>query len=271
MRRFFSPGDPTMCADPRPHQKSKTNRKLPAILCQRGQALLLSSLLIASPAFAGNADEIPVGSQASLVSAAVTATIADGAAGYYNPAGLAHNHRPTLDASASVYGIRLVNSTGLLEDQVGTKSDTDFIDWVLIPSAVAYTREVSPRLNLSFGVFVPRATDTVLRARLRTFDGAEWRNTARVENTDYHFTLSGGYAALPNLRLGASLVVIYSTQIESYQFAGGQTGLDTSTFGFSETYESSQYGMAMLFGVQWDITKDLVFGASVRTPTLSLY
>ncbi|MDD9941971.1 MAG: hypothetical protein OXU20_13080, partial [Myxococcales bacterium] len=67
---------------------------------------LLLSCWPLSTAHAGNDDEFFVGQQAALTGGAVTASVRDGSAAYYNPAGLGAIERATVDVSASVYALR---------------------------------------------------------------------------------------------------------------------------------------------------------------------
>ena len=45
---------------------------------------------------------------------------------------------------------------------------------------------------------------------------------SRLENTDYNFTASVGYSFSDKLRFGGALIGLYSSQVEAYQFSGGE-------------------------------------------------
>ena len=72
-----------------PHRGPSTARARARIQSCRSLSpkLALAVALAAGVAEAGNDDEIPIGSEASMTGAAVTAIVQDGAAGYYKPAG----------------------------------------------------------------------------------------------------------------------------------------------------------------------------------------
>ena len=61
----------------------------------------------------GNNEGILVGGHAALTGGAVTATIADGSAAWYNPAGLAKMARQSFDLNASVVKNWMLLPTGL--------------------------------------------------------------------------------------------------------------------------------------------------------------
>jgi len=215
---------------------------------------------------AGNDDEIPIGSEASMTGAAVTATVQDGAAGYYNPAGLANSDRPTLDVAADCYGFRLARSPDLLTNAEGEESPARAIDWVLVPSMVTYTRTVGG-WQASVGIFLPRASDMIFRAELEGDAGARWQVATRYEHSDYNYTLSAATKLHPSVRVGGSLIGVYMASVESLQVGGGLE--DGPGFTYSRLKDLSLYGIAIGAGVQWDAMKNLVIGASARTPTLA--
>ncbi|MCH2110518.1 MAG: hypothetical protein MK135_14445 [Polyangiaceae bacterium] len=230
----------------------------------------LSWLTFTSPtAYAGNDEGIPVGSEASLVAAAVTATTADGSAGYYNPAGLAHMQRNTLDVTADVYGFRLVSSEGALSHSTGSAA-ANGVDWVLIPSAATYTRRFGKVVG-SFGIFVPKTTDVLLRTTLYIENGPTWIATQREEATDTFYTLSAAWHLSPTVRFGFSAMGVYTAEVTSVQFSGGQEGANNEFISLSDLSNTSEYGLAFMAGIQVDLKHDLTFGASVRSPSLSLY
>jgi hypothetical protein len=222
--------------------------------------------LTAGVAQAGNDDEIPIGSEASMTGAAVTATVQDGAAGYYNPAGLANSHRPTLDVAADCYGFRIATSPDLISSAEGEESAARAIDWVLVPSMVTYTRTIMDRWQASLGIFLPRSSDMIFRAELGE-DGGRWQIATRFEQSDYNYVLAVATALRPSLRVGGSLIGVYMSGVESVQVGGGLEG--GPGFTYARLRDLSVYGVGLGAGVQWDIRKNLVLGVSARTPTFT--
>jgi len=66
----------------------------------------MGSVTLGPSARAGNDDEMLVGNRASMTSGAVSATVSDASATWYNPAGLAANSRSQIDVSTSAYTLR---------------------------------------------------------------------------------------------------------------------------------------------------------------------
>lgn len=229
--------------------------------------LMLLLACHAGAANAGNDDEIPIGSEASMTGAAVTATVQDGAAGYYNPAGLANSDRPTLDVAADCYGFRLATSPDLLSSAEGEESAARAIDWVLVPSMVTYTRTIMEKWQASFGVFLPRASDMLFRADLERDTGARWQVATRYEHSDYNYVLAMATKLHPSLRVGASLIGVYMASVESLQVGGGLE--EGPGFTYARLKDLSLYGLAIGAGVQWDVLDNVVIGASARTPTFA--
>lgn len=229
--------------------------------------MAVAAVLTAGAARAGNDDEIPIGSEASMTGAAVTATVQDGAAGYYNPAGLANSDRPTLDVAADCYGFRLAKSPDLLSSAEGEESGARAIDWVLVPSMVTYTRTIMDGWQASFGVFLPRASDMIFRADLERETGARWQVATRYEHSDYNYVLAMATKLHPSLRVGGSLIGVYMASVESLQVGGG---LEAGPgFTYARLKDLSLYGIAVGGGVQWDVLENVVIGASARTPTFA--
>jgi len=229
--------------------------------------LALLVAMTAAVARAGNDDEIPIGSEASMTGAAVTATVQDGAAGYYNPAGLANSDRPTLDVAADCYGFRLARSPDLLTSAEGEESPARAIDWVLVPSMVTYTRTIMDKWQASFGVFLPRASDMIFRAELAGDAGARWQVATRYEHSDYNYVLAAATKLHPSLRVGGSLIGVYMASVESLQVGGGLE--EGPAFTYARLKDLSLYGLAVGGGAQWDVVDNVVIGASARTPTFA--
>lgn len=231
---------------------------------------LLAVSLVERTAHAGNDDGVLIGSQAALTGGAVTATINDGSAAWYNPAGLAQIDRQALDINASVYGMNRYSSNSLFTLPDGTRQGASVIDWVLIPSALSYTRELSKRWVGSFGVFIPHTTDLDLRTSVTDLSGRQWVFGIDQKNNEYNYILSFGIRLSNTLRIGFAVHGIYASQENMTQVGFGTNGDPGSPFLNSSSHSTrGDYGVRVGLGVQWDATPLLKLGFSLQTPTLT--
>ena len=236
----------------------------------------LLALTIASPAAAGNTDDILFGNEASMVAGAVTATIGEGSALWYNPAGVSRVQRDTVDASGTAYTIRLYRVPELLRTQsFGEVERGDVNEVVVIPTALTYVRPINECARFGFGLFVTSQIDYTQRARLTDFevntgDDLQWLYAASNEESVYHAVAGVGWSVTPKLRLGAAFHLIYASLGQSYQFAGGvQTDPTTfeSSFAYLESALTSITGIGVRagFGVQWEAAQHVSLGVAFQT------
>jgi hypothetical protein len=233
-------------------------------------------VLLAEPpvALAGNDDEVPIGNQAAMSGGAVTATASDGAAAWYNPAGVAAVTQDTVDVSGSVFSIRHYRMGEFLSASTGDHADARTTELVTIPSALTLVRPVSERVNVSLGVFVPRTVDIRVRDTLFTY-GPEstWILDLASKTQAYHAGGTIAVRAHDTVRVGFTLGGIYTTQSARGEFFGEVVGPDGATGIFGLTIDASVWtvGLEAALGLQWDPTPALSLGLSVRSPSLEIY
>lgn len=233
-------------------------------------ALLAAVMLPVSVVRAGNDDGILVGGQAALTGGAVTAIASDGAAAWYNPAGLARITRHSFDINASAYGISLISADNLFTLPNGQTASADAVDWQLIPTALSYSRVLSARVVGSFGVFIPYTTDLDLRASITQPDGTEWLIGLDQVRNEYDYIASIGVRVSETLRVGVALHGIYVSLENNVQLASGTPGLSERTFLSTSQHEvRGEYGLRLAVGVQWTPVARLELGVSAQTPTLT--
>jgi hypothetical protein len=247
---------------------------------------LLSALLVAAIALdpgrarAGNEDEFFVGNRAAVSAGAVVATVDDGSATHYNPAGLGAVERSTIDVSASAYALRLLSAPKFLSSEGGASRDAEVTEFVAIPTQIAYVRLLGERTALGLGYFVPRASDLLLREQLEVEGDpatgeppSRWALDLRITAIEYLLSAGLGSAIGHRLRLGAALVASYVAETESATLLGGvETGAGQGgATHLSALGTGSVLGTELALGLQADLSDSLHLGVTLRSPRLRLW
>ena len=107
-------------------------------------ALLIASSAWPELALAGNDDELFVGSQAAMTGGAVSAMVSDASATWYNPAGLGAVPLDQIDVSGTFYSLRAYSAKGFLTSRSGHVDHGSVVEFVSVPSQVAYVRRLAP-------------------------------------------------------------------------------------------------------------------------------
>jgi hypothetical protein len=231
---------------------------------------IAASGLGSSVAHAGNDDGVLVGGQAALTGGAVTATVSDGTAAWYNPAGLAHLQRPSLDLNASVYGFNWVSAQDLLTVPDGTQQGASVIDWVLLPAALSYSRVLSPDIVASFGIFIPKTSDFTLQEYVADSQGTRWTVGFDRLQKEYDYILTTAIRMSDTLRVGFALHGIYISTEETTQIGAGNMADASAPFLVDSSHRTTgDYGVRVGLGVQWAPRPDVEAGISLQTPTLT--
>ncbi|MEO8180676.1 MAG: hypothetical protein ABI895_17710 [Deltaproteobacteria bacterium] len=181
--------------------------------------LLLGGYLAASlPARAGNDDEIFVGNQAAMSGGAVSATVSDSSATWYNPAGLGSVGSNEIDVSGTCYTLRAYSAPRFIASASGQADSASVVEFVSVPAQIAYVRRLGPRLSLGLGYFVPQASSFVLRESLELHEGSRetvWQVALHEVRAQHTAAIGLGMRLSPSVRFGFSLVGTYQEETES--------------------------------------------------------
>jgi hypothetical protein len=230
-----------------------------------------------SRARAGNDDGVLIGNEAAMTGGAVAAVTSDGAAIWYDPAGIASVTRGQLDLSGSATVLRISDTPSLLSSATtGRAADGGYLEVIGIPSAVTLVRLLEPRLAFGFGIFTPQLTNHTDRVGLTdTVSGltSRWQLVQQENTQSTYAGLSLGYQLSSNLRIGATIFGLYRQQTLSTHFFGGATdasGNDVFAAGSSSLSSLQSVGVELAVGVQWDVVPGLTLAATLRSPDIQL-
>ena len=231
-----------------------------------------------TPAWAGNDDEILIGNDAALTGGAVTAMIEDGAALYYNPAGIVGIADDTIDISGSAYTLRLTRGAGIVVGSNDNSAGDSFSEVVIVPSAIAFVRRLADGARVGLGVFTLRQGDLTLRAPLVTQIGPDLEERILLTLASSSQLMVGvlgiGWAWGSKWQVGASISVGYLSFEQSLQFGGGlvdETGAQRGFFSVSSLDAVQGLGVRTTVGFQWRFAKAWRLGAALESPSALFY
>jgi hypothetical protein len=221
-------------------------------------------------ALAGNDEGVLIGSQAVLTGGAVTAIVSDGTSAWYNPAGLATLERATFDIDGSTYGISYNTTDNMLTLPDGTQSSASVVDWQLIPTALSYARRLGGKVVGAFGVFIPHAVDSDLRAEVKLSDGSTYFFGYDNLRNDYSYILSVAVKTNETFRWGVALHGVFIENEEMTQVGFGNSAQNGSPhLVSSEHTQIDDYGLRVGLGLQWLPVPRFALGLSLQTPLLT--
>ena len=213
-----------------------------------------------------NYDRVLIGQEEALEAGAFVARVADSTSGWYNPAGLALVRRSIIGASATGYELNIVD---LGQNQAGAGKVSlgqlpSFFGAVLGGDVIA-----SDAWRIGFSATKPTSWSSSVTAGI--LQGSDVQYSSRVSISTLVPTLSASWAPLPGLRLGAGFGVAITSISQAQTLSTrtlpplGDTAMLRTANGTGVTW-----GGQGSLGVQWDVTRHLVAGASMRTPTFTI-
>ncbi len=234
----------------------------------------LSALaLLPTAVRAGNDDGVLIGNPAAMTGGAVVATVDDGSALWYNPAGIGRVTTDSADVTASVMALRYYRSPDLVRG-VGTEAAEDVVEFLSIPSALSYVRPLSETVHVGLGVFSPAASDIIFRSDLDAQRmGVEGKLSLAIVDTESRYVgvLGVAWTPHPTFRVGLALRGGYSSTFSTTQ--SSLRFIDPTTdwvSAYADTTSAKLGDFGFTLGVAWDPIPQLSFGVSVETPTVAL-
>jgi hypothetical protein len=227
-------------------------------------------------ASASNEDDFFVGDHAAITAGTVAATVADGSAGFYNPAGLASVESDRFDVSAAAYGLRFYSVDAFLGVQDGPSQDAYVTEFIAVPTQIAYVRQLSQNLMLCLGYYVPRAGNSLLTERLiaETEAGTPttWSVDARVSSASYWLVAALGMRLSERVRFGFGLFGVYDDETSSSTIFGkvGTGNMPDAAVEYASLGRSTHIGAAPGVGFQIDLGQGFTLGLAAQGPRLQV-
>jgi long-subunit fatty acid transport protein len=225
-----------------------------------------STFFLPPGAILTNYDRVLIGQEEALESGAFVARAADSTAGWYNPAGLALVRRSVIGASATGYQLDMID---LGQIQTGSGKVTlaqlpGYFGAVLGGDVIA-----SDRWRIGFSATKPTSWSAGVNGA--TLEGTLINYSSRVSISTLVPALSAAWVALPSLRFGAGFGVAI-TSISQTQILSMRSDPQVTDAAILRTADGTgtTWGGHGTFGLQWDVTGNLVAGAALRTPTFTI-
>lgn len=222
-----------------------------------------------------NPGRIAIGDVGALEGGAMIARTDDGAATWYNPAGLVRAIRPSISGNASLYEINRIQAG---EGKDATTSNT----FNIVPS---YTGSVGfitdepgrPRTAWGFALTVPLHWKSIAVAEQSTGDADTGLTYNRFSSAAEVRTLVPGLAVahdlgrfVEGLSVGAGLSVPFTTEYQQWTLFERR---DEDQFIRQASFVQDSMALQAQFslGVAWRPVQGLDLGLSARLPSLDLY
>lgn len=222
----------------------------------RLSALCITTLIATLPAtaFAGNDDEILIGTQGARLGGAVTATVTDSTALWYNPGAIGRTRWAQFGASGTLVHARFTNT---VFPGVPDGDDVSDQEVSVVPTTLGHEIPLPGDWAFGYGIFTTQAQNRVLSpnlgsARSTTFD----RHT-------YNFGAGLGAPLASTLRVGVGVFAVYEDMAT------------TATSGLSPdvTWNASRREGLSSFaslGLHWTPTPNWNLGLSINSPRVLL-
>lgn len=220
-----------------------------------------------------NPGRIHIGDIGSLEAGAMIARTNDGAATFYNPAGLIRAIRPSVSGNASLYEFNKVT--------IGTGDDAeDATNFNIVPVYIGSNGFLgkdsggSPKAAWGFSISTPLAWKSIasdeIESGIAGDDLLYNRYNSSSEIKSVVPSLAVAYAMSDNFSIGAAAHLIYTTE---YQ-AGSEYYRDDSTgefYNYSITQDSENLQGQLALGVSWQPIESVNIGVMAKSPSLNIY
>lgn len=220
-----------------------------------------------------NPGRIHIGDIGALESGAMIARTNDGAATFYNPAGLIRAIRPSVSGNASLYEFNRVT--------IGSGDEAeDATNFNIVPAYIGSNgflgkdSEGKPTAAWGFSISTPLAWRSIASAETETGvagDDLKYdRYNSSSEIKSVVPSVAVAYALSDTFSIGAAAHLIYTTEYQS----GSEYSRDDATGEFntySLTQDSENLQGQLAFGASWQPTTSLNIGVMGKTPSLNIY
>jgi len=199
-------------------------------------ALFIATL--PATAFAGNDDEILIGTQGARLGGAVTATVTDSTALWYNPGAIGRTRWAQFGVTGTLVQARVVNGpSGVSGSEIS-----------VIPSTVGHEIPLPNNWAFGYGIFTTQAQDR----RLRDSDDDAFLDL--LSRRTVNFGAGLGAPITPKLRVGLGVFAVYDSMLYATTIA--------------PNYARDSLGAVASLGLHWAPSADWALGLSINSPRL---
>lgn len=248
-----------------------TTRKLFQTILFVACLMMQESRALADATTVPNAGRIPIGDIGALEGGAMIARTDDGAATWYNPAGLVRANRPSISSNASLYE---VNSITIGSGNDAERSNTFNIVPSFIGSVGFFTKDSAhPRTAWGFSIAIPVNWKSMAAAE--TVKGTEGtdlsygRFSSAAELRTLVPSIGAAYAVSDMLSIGAAAHLLYTSEYQQYSLFERHDA-DTWFGGQSFVQDSHSWQGQLSLGASWRPLKAIDIGVIVKTPSVEI-
>lgn len=233
----------------------------------------MALLSLPATAWAGNDDSVLVGTQGARLGGAVTASVTDSTALWYNPGAIGRSRWAQFGVTGNLIQLRITSIDHVLRADSGPSRDITYVETNSLPTTLAHEIPLPSGWALAYGAFATQGESAAAHMKLRGLNDDELNEISLAvtsSSTLYHFGGGLGIPLTERLRIGVAVFGVYETARSAAVFSAGVGGLDSPSLSTSDMAARSSGAVQVSAGVQWSPSAAWDLGVAINSPRLLL-